>query len=557
QGKQNKPKWRNHIMPTRQEKKVQDTTSRLEERLNRRDFVKYSFAIGQAVFIGGVLIGNFTGCKTASKKAEKTRAGEKTSIKFAHVTDTHVTFTGKNGTALKGESFNIFRDIIDQITGMDDIDFILFGGDNINNTDPGTKGFDEFMNIVSGVKVPYFAQFGNRESSPIPPGIALSKEQYAEKMKGHGLDTGSYSWSVSPVPGLRILGLDTSIIDHDNGEIPQAELEWFKEEIAEYPHDIIVTLSHHLLLPTWGNRDIPKWKKKYLLNNYQEVNTVLESASQIKMCLTGHHHVSKIQTVNGLHYIASPATVQYPHAFRTITINDNEAKLQFHQVRDQGIIKIGKKYLLTSKNAEEYAGGKADDILAYCHGGESDNNVVLKLRRSLAHADGETHIGMRSSYRNLSVSQVQSMPHISIREKKEWGFYGHSTINHSYDLKTINRDKVVIDHATGLMWHQSGSSNSMNWDDAKRWVRDLNGWGYAGYHDWRLPTLEEAASLLEAGKRSGLYIDSVFSNKQEWSWTGDEYDSEDAWSVSFGLGGVYRNGVSDDDNGVRPVRSGK
>ena len=363
-----------------EEDTAQNTILQREERLNRRDFVKYGLAVGQAVFIGGVLVGNFAGCTTASKKDKETEAGRKTNIKLAHITDTHVTFTGRNGTSLVEESFNIFRDLIDQINEMDNVDFILFGGDNINNTDPGTKGFDEFMNIMSSVKVPYFAQFGNRESSPIPPGIALSKEQYATKMKGHGLDIGRYSWSVSPVPGLRILGLDTSIIDHDNGEIPQTELKWIKEEIAEYPNDTIVTLSHHLFLPTWGSRDIPKWKKKYLLKNYQEVNTVLESAPQVKMCLTGHHHISKIQTVNGLHYIASPAAVQYPHAFRTITINDNEARLEFHQVRDQRIIELGKHNLLTSKNAEEYAGGKADDILAYCHGGELDNNVTLKLR---------------------------------------------------------------------------------------------------------------------------------------------------------------------------------
>ena len=363
-----------------EEEKKQNKISHIEERLNRRDFMKYGVGLGKAVFIGGVLIGNFTGCTTVSRKAKKTKVGKEMPVKFAHITDTHVTFTGRNKTSLFEESFNIFRDIIDQINEMDDVDFILFGGDNINNTDPGTKGFDEFMKIMSSVRIPYFAQFGNRESSPIPPGVALSKEQYAEKMKGHGLDAGSYSWSVSPVPGLRILGLDTSIIDHDNGEIPQTELKWMKDEIAKYPQDMIITLSHHLLLPTWGNRDIPKWKKKYLLNNHQEINTILESTPQVKMCLTGHHHISKVQTVNGLHYIASPAAVQYPHAFRTITIDGDEARLQFHQVRDQRIIELGRHNLLTSKNAEEYAGGRAEDILAYCHGSDNDNDVVLRLR---------------------------------------------------------------------------------------------------------------------------------------------------------------------------------
>ncbi|MBT6045692.1 MAG: hypothetical protein HOG49_02615, partial [Candidatus Scalindua sp.] len=73
-----------------EKKTEQDITSHLEVGLSRRAFVKRGLAIGQAVFIGGVLVGNFAGCTTAQKKEEEAKAGGKKSIKFAHITDTHL-----------------------------------------------------------------------------------------------------------------------------------------------------------------------------------------------------------------------------------------------------------------------------------------------------------------------------------------------------------------------------------------------------------------------------------------------------------------------------------
>lgn len=82
---------------------------------------------------------------------------------------------------------------------------------------------------------------------------------------------------------------------------------------------------------------------------------------------------------------------------------------------------------------------------------------------------------------------------------------------------------MVVDNATGLMWHQSGSDERVGLVNAKQWIEKLNNKGYAGHNDWRLPTVEEAASLLESNiKNDGLKIDTVFSHKQEWIWTGDE-----------------------------------
>ena len=179
------------------------------------------------------------------------------------------------------------------------------------------------------------------------------------------------------------------------------------------------------------------------------------------------------------------------------------------------------------------------------------------LLMPVVHSAEEPYITIRSLYTETSVPQVQSMPNTTIRKKEDWGFWGHSTIIHNYELKSINAGKVVIDHATGLMWHQSGSQKYMNWELAKSWVEQLNEKGYAGFKDWRLPTVEETVSLLEPDKKNGnLYIDRVFGNKQQWIWTGDKMSGlEAAWVVAFYDSNVCWYAFTSRYHYVRPVRS--
>jgi len=128
-----------------------------------------------------------------------------------------------------------------------------------------------------------------------------------------------------------------------------------------------------------------------------------------------------------------------------------------------------------------------------------------------------------------------------------------------YESKTINGDKVVLEHATGLMWRQSGSEKYMTYSKVKQWIEELNRRGYAGHHDWRLTTLEEGASLIERSKMNGdLHIDAKFSAKQRWIWTSDtvtDYAGR-VWIVSFhnGYMSLYDVGFI---CYVRPVRSGR
>lgn len=98
--------------------------------------------------------------------------------------------------------------------------------------------------------------------------------------------------------------------------------------------------------------------------------------------------------------------------------------------------------------------------------------------------------------------------------------------------------KVVVDRVTGLMWQRSFSPNYMNFSTANEYIHILNNTNFAGFRDWRLPTLEEAMSLIEPIKQRNLHIDSVFIQTQEllWIWTadvGDDGSPPMRWIVYF------------------------
>jgi hypothetical protein len=169
-------------------------------------------------------------------------------------------------------------------------------------------------------------------------------------------------------------------------------------------------------------------------------------------------------------------------------------------------------------------------------------------------SSSKKRIRLRSTYENLSASQIQSLPHISIRERHKQVFLCHSTISHNYEVKTISGDEIVIDHATELVWHQSGSSEYMDMRKVKKWLRKLNHGGYSGYHDWRLPTLEEASTLLELEMENDKFINPVFDKKQWGMWTDDRVDKNHAWIVTFVNGTINQSHIGSPATFVRPVR---
>ena len=138
-------------------------------------------------------------------------------------------------------------------------------------------------------------------------------------------------------------------------------------------------------------------------------------------------------------------------------------------------------------------------------------------------------------------------------------------INNTGRFKVLSQfgGAAVLDKETGRVWEQSPDTDTRNWVDAlthcyQRVVGRRKG--------WRLPTIEELASLVEPGNPPGgpdLPLGHPFDDVQSsfyWSATtnpGNTVVTGVAWGVSLGSGNVVNVDKSSDDEHVWCVRGGQ
>jgi hypothetical protein len=118
---------------------------------------------------------------------------------------------------------------------------------------------------------------------------------------------------------------------------------------------------------------------------------------------------------------------------------------------------------------------------------------------------------------------------------------------------------AVLDKETGLVWERSPSTEASNWYDAQAHCNALSLGNRLG---WRLPTIQELASLVDASVVSAppLPHGNPFQNVQlfvYWSANTQSTDINSAWWLNFNDGGVAANSAKTNSSYVWCVRGGQ
>jgi 3',5'-cyclic AMP phosphodiesterase CpdA len=339
--------------------------------MNRRNFIK-NITLAGAAFTAAPLLGELF--------IPFAEAADIPKFSFAHITDLHLDVKGTSTWQHREKSVPLFIDTLRQLGRLQKLKFVVFGGDQVQAGPSDRASLFVFQEWTRQLDLPYYILLGNTEVSPIPGESKLSKADYLLAWRGRGVGPGRTSWSFEPEKGVRIIGLDVTVAGKPYGEAGPAALSWLRNELAaSRKARLVIIVTHQLLLPTTPRDTMPEWSL-WMVRNHAAVREVLEEQPNVRMVISGHHHASRVETVNGITYVADPAIVTYPCAFRVFTLSREGIHLKNIGLDEKNIVARARDLLAADPYARLYDPVDPRNVIAYSLGlTEQDRETTIPL----------------------------------------------------------------------------------------------------------------------------------------------------------------------------------
>ena len=339
--------------------------------MNRREFLK-NMAVAGAAASGLAAAGDIF--------IPFAEAADVPRFSFAHITDLHLDVRGESSWQHREKSVPLFIDALRQLGRLPKLNFIVFGGDQIHYGPNDKESLVVFQKWTAQLKTPYYILLGNTEVTSISGQSKLGRADYQSAWSGKGLRPGRSSWAFDPVKGVRVIGFDVTVDGKPYGEASPQSLKWLEGELKENKSKkLIIVFTHQLLRHTTPKDMTPAWSL-WMVKNHARVRELLERFPNVRMVVSGHHHVSRVETVGRITYVSDPAIVTFPCAFRIFMAGRDGIHLKNVGLDDKAAVNQARDLLISDPYAKMYNPNAPQTAAAYSMGlTEQDREAVIKL----------------------------------------------------------------------------------------------------------------------------------------------------------------------------------
>jgi Icc protein len=264
---------------------------------------------------------------------------------------------------------------------------VLITGDLFDLTDQ--EEVARFQGVIGTLQQPHYIIPGNHDRRDSGRDDGLTRHQFAclfnsqVEVRPKGPEAQAGYWSLTVHPEIQLIGLDSTRDEDWGGVIDSVQIEWLRDELAAHADKLIILAIHHPFHALAPIDDHPGWVK-FVCDNGPKMLAMLDNYPQVKIVLTGHHHLAQAETFGQRIHLACPALVSYPCSYRTLRLSrqtegDWQIEWQTHVVADEATIADARQRMLKAWISVGFEPGFVEEYARLALGSQSDRDGNARL----------------------------------------------------------------------------------------------------------------------------------------------------------------------------------
>jgi hypothetical protein len=262
-------------------------------------------------------------------------------ISDPHITVSHTLWNHPNRFHLGEVSIPAIESALAHLEQFS-LDFLLMPGDLTQHGEPDNHRW--LQKRLNNLSIPTYVIPGNHDIPTLFPNqtsIGVKAFPYYYRQCGYVNPERLY-YCQEVLPEIYLISLNSNYFDAEGnliGYVDEAQLLWLEQTLSLVENKVVFIMIHHNViehLPAQSSHDMGK---KYMVSNADQLLKILQKY-QIKYIFTGHLHVQDVAEDQGIYEITTGSLVSYPHPYRVLEMNIDEAgnqELKFQSFQVQSI----------------------------------------------------------------------------------------------------------------------------------------------------------------------------------------------------------------------------